>query len=115
MDLWTTEKFGARIGRRGDAVKGALEVWQDLTITDAAASVRKLSLSLGTDVAKEVVRVLDEQLGLWTNFASPPPLRTDDEIEKRKKSTLSEWATAASARRAHGPQRHFQRRVPARP
>ena len=37
-------------------------------------------------------------MGLWTSFASPPPLRTDDEIEARKKSTLSEWATAASAR-----------------
>jgi dGTPase len=96
-DIWTTEKFGARIGRL-DAVKAALAAWQDLTVTDAAAAVNKLSPFLGGDIAKEVVRVLDEQLGLWTNFASPPPLRTDDEIEERKKSTLSEWATVASTR-----------------
>jgi dGTPase len=106
-DLWTTEKFGARVGRL-DAVKAVLEVWQDLTIRDAAAAVRKLSPSLGSDLAKEVVRVLDEQLGLWTNFASPPPLRTDDEIEERKKSTLSEWATAASAREHTDPSDIFR-------
>lgn len=96
-DIWTTEKFGARVGRL-DAVKAALVAWQDPSISNSAAAVDRLSLSLGIDIAKEVVRVLDEQLGLWTNFASPPPLRTDDEIEERKRSILSMWATPAAAR-----------------
>jgi hypothetical protein len=79
-DIWTSEKCGARIGRL-DAVKEALAAWQDPTTSDAAAAISRLSPSLGGDIAKEVVRVLDEQLGLWTNFASPPPLRTDDETK----------------------------------
>lgn len=95
-DVWTTEKKGALVGQV-ESVRCALRVWQDIRVrsaTDAAHEVREQIGAAGDDV----VRLLDTSFGLWTDFGSQPALRTDNEIEAAKKSTLTEWASPPSPR-----------------
>lgn len=96
-DLWTTEKTGVLLGQP-EAVESALLLWEDVSIRSPQEAITQLSRIYSSDLAKNVIRELDKHLGLWSNFAAIPPLRTDDEIEAAKKGFLTQWATEPSQR-----------------
>jgi dGTPase len=106
-DIWTTEKVGARLGQL-DAVKRILSIWQDVGVRSTAEAIVRATAHMSPDVARNVVGELDRALGLWSSFASVPPLRTDDEIETAKKGSLTAWATGASPREHPDPSDLFR-------
>lgn len=105
-DVWSTEKVGLHIGRV-DAVIAALEAWQDRSKNKASA-LEELSAAHGEAVARDLVERLDSALQLWSRFAEPPPLRTDDEIESIKAKGLTSWATKPSTRERSDPSDTFR-------
>lgn len=105
-DIWTTEKVGLHIGRF-DAVVAALKTWQNRA-TDKPAAFETLSKAIGLEYSRELIARLDEDLELWSRFADPPPLRTDDEIEAVKARGLTDWATKPSPREHSDPTDTFR-------
>lgn len=95
-DLWTSEKTGVRIGQL-PLVEAALDAWIDPTVRTREDAIIRLS-SAHPRTARHVVEELDRHLHLWSRFAAQPPLRTDDQIEDAKRSSLTPWAASASAR-----------------
>lgn len=94
-DLWTTEKVGVRVGQT-ETIEAALRAWQARQSKEQ--TIRQLAERYKPEVVSNVVEELDEHLGLWSTFAAQNPLRTDDEIEKAKADSLTDWATPASER-----------------
>jgi len=98
-DVWSTEKIGLRVRDLG-YVQLALKEWADRK--DIATTTTRLVENGVTEAdARRLVQLLDEHLRLWSQFASTPPLRSDDQIVEIKKGTLTEWATNPSTRE-HG-------------
>lgn len=95
-DVWTTEKVGARTGKR-ELVEEVLRVWSDPAVRTRAAAVEQLSGKYAGQAAHAVAE-MDRIFGLWTRFATQPALRTDDEIAEKKQASLTDWAQPASDR-----------------
>jgi dGTPase len=95
-DLWTSEKVGAKIGNAA-LVEAILTVWKDPTVRRREDAVELLEKD-HPGLARSAVEELDRHLELWSRFAAQPPLRTEEEIEKAKRTSLTAWASAASAR-----------------
>lgn len=95
-DVWTTEKIGARTGKR-ELVEDVLCAWSDLTIRTQGAAAERLAEKYGGQ-APHVVAEMDRVFGLWSRFATQPALRTDEEIAAKKQISLTEWALTTSER-----------------
>jgi dGTPase len=110
-DVWTTEKTGARIGKR-EMVQEALRVWSDSEVRTKARAVDRLNVKYPGQ-GQTIVNEMDRVFGLWSQFATQPALRTDDEVEEKKRSSLTDWANAVSQREhAHDGDKfrgHYQR------
>jgi dGTPase len=95
-DVWTSEKAGFRVGQR-ELVTAVLEAWSDITVRTREEAIAKLEPKHGA-AARRAVHDLDREMLLWSRFAAQPTLRTDEQIEKAKRESLTEWAADASKR-----------------
>lgn len=96
-DVWSTEKVGIQISALAP-IQSALEAWSVSRLDKAATVDRLVQSGNPRDYASEVVNKLDEMFCLWSKFSADPPLRSEDDIEKSRKLSLTPWATSPTKR-----------------
>jgi dGTPase len=96
-DVWSTEKAGIQVSALAP-IQSALEAWSTDRLDKRATIERLVQIGNPQDYASEVINKLDEVFCLWSKFSAEPPLRSDEDIEKARRLSLTAWATSPTKR-----------------
>ncbi|MHB1001827.1 MAG: deoxyguanosinetriphosphate triphosphohydrolase family protein [Armatimonadota bacterium] len=99
-DVWSTEKVGIQISNH-NAIIAILEAWKNNK--NKNDTIKEISSEYDESYSRELVERIDNALCLWSKFADPPPLRTDEDINKIKSEILTEWASKPTKREHSDP------------